>query len=44
MIPWARFGTPRDDHINNLEAENKLVHWLDEQIQQGEDGNPSGSQ
>lgn len=32
MIPWARIGTPRWDHIDNLEAEKKLMDWLEEQL------------
>ncbi|KIM31765.1 hypothetical protein M408DRAFT_237931 [Serendipita vermifera MAFF 305830] len=30
--PWARVKNPRSDHVGNIQAEDKLITWLEEQI------------
>jgi hypothetical protein len=32
FIPYAHEALPRSDHVNNIEAEDKLVAWLEEQL------------
>ncbi len=32
FAPWARIKVPRTDHIDNVEAEDKLISWLEEQL------------
>ncbi|CCA76466.1 hypothetical protein PIIN_10459 [Serendipita indica DSM 11827] len=39
FAPWARRKEPRIDHENNIEVENKLIGWLEEQISSFESNN-----
>lgn len=34
FIPWAREGSPRSDHINNIAVEDKLIAWLEEHVKE----------
>lgn len=32
LAPWARVKNPRSDHVGNIQAEDKLIAWLEEQL------------
>jgi len=32
LSAWARQAKPRSDHVNNVEAEDRLIAWLEEQL------------